>query len=103
MKLLKTPDNWLPVLGGYSMSENRESLPSLLTIKEAAERLRCSQTNVYGLIDQGLLPYIRVGNAKGYRIDPRDLESFIQERKEAKTVAATKQPPNRPKLKHIKF
>ena len=75
----------------------------LLTVTETAQQLCCSATNVYSLIDSGLLPVVRVGNAKGYRIDPRDLDQFINERKEAKTRVGRRPTPSQPKLKHIQF
>lgn len=75
----------------------------LLTVREAAALLRCSATNVYSLIDSGEIPVVRVGNAKGYRIDPRDIDAFIQKRKEAKPGNQSNGIPARPKLKHIKF
>jgi excisionase family DNA binding protein len=75
----------------------------LLTVREAAVVLRCSATNVYSLIDNGELPFVRVGNAKGYRIDPRDIDEFIQQRKQAKAGSRVNGTPARPKLKHIKL
>jgi len=75
---------------------------ALLTVSEAARRLRCSATNVYSLIERGLLPFVRVGNAKGYRIDPKDIEAFIEERKQAKGGTPKTGVPPRPRLKHIR-
>ena len=75
----------------------------LLTVKEAAQRLGCSATNVYGLIDAGEIPYVCVGNAKGYRIDPRDLNAFIERRKQFKQSHDKNSIPPRPRLKHIKL
>ena len=54
----------------------------LLTVREAAKRLRCSLTNLYALINAGDLPVVGVGRAKGYRIDTRDLQEFIDENKQ---------------------
>lgn len=73
----------------------------LLTVRQVSEQLRCSVANVYGLIQDGELPYVPTGRRKGYRIDPADLERFIQERK----IERTPQPkrPPRPRLKHIKL
>ena len=72
----------------------------LLTIADVARILVCSGANVYALIDAGQLPYVRIGKSKGYRIDPADLASFIQERKVQKEGVKHKAP--RPRLKHIK-
>ena len=51
---------------------------SLMTIKQTAAILHCSEQNVYALIEQGELPYIPIGKSKGYRIDPSDLTNFIR-------------------------
>jgi len=75
----------------------------LLTVKETAQRLGCSPTNVYGLINAGAIAYVRVGNTKGYRIDPRDLNAFIEQRKQAKQSHDSNGIPPRPRLKHIKI
>ena len=73
----------------------------LLTIKQTAKQLACSEANVYALVGAGDLPFIRVGKRKGLRIDSRDLEEFIQSRK-AQYQQARPKPP-RPRLKHIKI
>ena len=76
---------------------------SLLTIKQAAERLNCSESTVYGHIEDGELPVVPVGRSKGYRIDPRDIEQFIEKRKGIKPGTPVTKVPAQPKLKHIKF
>lgn len=53
----------------------------LLTVKQAASRMACSPANVYGLIEKGELAVVQVGARKGYRVDLRDLEAFIGDRK----------------------
>lgn len=53
----------------------------LLSIKRAAERLSCSRANLYALIKDGKLPVVQVGTRKGLRVDVRDLDAFIQNRK----------------------
>lgn len=75
--------------------------PQLLTVKEVAERLQCSDANVYALVEAGQLPFVRIGRSKGYRIDAGDLAAFIEERKVQKTGAKPRPP--RPRLKHIRF
>ena len=74
---------------------------SLLTIRETAERLGCSEANVYALIEGGELPYVRIGRRKGYRIDPADLAGFIAGRKEQREPARPRL--HRPRLKHLKL
>jgi excisionase family DNA binding protein len=73
----------------------------LLTIKQTAEQLACSEANVYALISAGQLPFVRIGRRKGLRIDTRDLEDFIESRKVQYEQARPTQP--RPRLKHIKL
>lgn len=53
----------------------------LLTVKQAAARLCCSQANLYTLIERGDLPVVAVGRRKGYRLDVADLDAFVAGRK----------------------
>lgn len=53
----------------------------LVTVKEAARLLGCSEANLYGLLESGKLPYVPIGRRKGYRIDVEDLHRFIEQRK----------------------
>lgn len=80
-----------------------EPSPQLCTVRETARRLSCSVTNVYALLDSGQLPFVCVGNAKGYRIDLRDIEAFIDQRKRAKVPAETRSVPVRVSLKHLRL
>lgn len=73
----------------------------LITIRQAAKQLCCSVANVYSLVESGRLAVIPVGRCKGYRIDVRDLNAFIQEHKFRFQV-----PPKKPmatKLKHVRL
>jgi excisionase family DNA binding protein len=72
----------------------------LLTIKQVAARLGCSMANVYLLVAGGELPVVRVGRFKGYRVDYRDLESFVNDRKFRYAAQAPR--PARLKLKHLR-
>lgn len=73
----------------------------LLTVKQAAARLGCCVTNVYALIASGALAVVQVGRRKGYRVDLRDLDDFVQQRKFC-LQPATPPPPKAP-LKHLKL
>jgi excisionase family DNA binding protein len=75
--------------------------PTLLTVKEVAAALVCSEQNVYALIKRGELPYVPTGTSKGYRIDRDDLTAFIRGRKVQHESREPKAP--RPRLKHIKL
>lgn len=80
-----------------------EPIPRLLTVTEAAVFLGCSRANVYGLIEDGELPVIAIGKSRGYRLDRRDIEEFLQRRKVQKVSDKPARPAYRPQLKHIKF
>ena len=75
----------------------------LLTVTAAAEFLGCSRANVYGLINAGELPVIAIGKSRGYRIDRRDIEAFVQRRKVHKEGGKPARLAPRPRLKHIKL
>lgn len=75
----------------------------LLTVKQAAACLCCSQTNVYALIDAGVLPVVPVGRNKGYRIDERDLVAFIDSRKVSKQQRTQSARPAHRQLKHLRL
>ena len=52
----------------------------LMTVKEAAARLRVSPSLVYGLIGKGLVRYVRIGLGRGrIRISDDDLAAFVAE------------------------
>jgi excisionase family DNA binding protein len=55
--------------------------PRLMTVKEAAEWLRTSPNTIYAQIAKGELPVVPTGLSKGYRVDVRDLEQFINQRR----------------------
>ena len=83
------------------LSDSNNHDVQLLTVKQAAFRLCCSAANVYGLIETGVLGVVQVGKRKGYRIDLRDLDAFVQNRKfrfQAPQAAAPKRT-----LKHLKL
>jgi len=51
--------------------------PPLLTIGEAAARLAVHPRTFRGWLAAGKLPHVRLG-ARAVRIDPADLEDFIE-------------------------
>ena len=72
----------LPTEGTSEGSTTVEDASELLTIDEAAERLRCSKSHIYRLISSGSLGHVDIsipGSGKPKtRIRLRDLASFIQ-------------------------
>lgn len=83
--------------------ENRASSDRrLLTIKEVAQFLGCSEANIYALKTAGELPFVQVGVRKGYRIDSRDLDVFLERRKTQSETPAPRKVQT-PRLKHIRL
>jgi excisionase family DNA binding protein len=62
-------------------------LPALLTVRQAADRLRVPQSTVAALLRAGKLPGVKVDRA--WRIDPADLAAF----REANKVRAERSRP----------
>ena len=55
---------------------------SLLTVREAGERLRVSQATVYHLCADGQLPHLRIGTGRGaIRITEEELAAFLERSK----------------------
>ena len=52
------------------------ALPSLLTLDEAADVLRCSRKTVQRRISEGALPVVRIGRT--FRVNEDDLRKFIR-------------------------
>jgi excisionase family DNA binding protein len=72
----------------------------LLTVKQTAMRLCCSPANVYSFIEDGELPVVRVGRQKGYRVDVRDLDVFVNDRRFRYRGTLAELP--QPKFKHLR-
>jgi excisionase family DNA binding protein len=53
---------------------------ALLTLREVARRLACSEKSVRRLVDAGDLPVVRIGRM--VRVDPLDLARFVRVRRE---------------------
>ncbi len=52
-----------------------EQVPQMLTVEEAAERLRCSKTLVYAMLGDGRLPSVKVGRRRLLRA--ADVAQFV--------------------------
>jgi excisionase family DNA binding protein len=55
--------------------------PRLMTVRAAAKWLALGESTVYAMVASGEIPHVPVGRAK--RIDIRDLEAWIEHRKQA--------------------
>lgn len=56
--------------------------PALLTVEQVAERLHVSKKTVGEMYRTGELPHVRIGPKQRWiRIDPRDLEQYIETRR----------------------
>jgi len=59
--------------------------PELLTVAEAAQKLRVGETTVRAICNAGRLPHVRIGERPGrgaYRIFLTDLRAFMQQGRE---------------------
>ena len=53
----------------------------LLRPDEVAEKLQCTKRHVYNLISRGELRALSIGD-RGLRVDVKDLDGFIEKRKQ---------------------
>jgi excisionase family DNA binding protein len=56
-------------------------METMLTVRQVCERLQVSDQTVWRWIKSGELPAISLGGKAGYRIDPDDLNRFVEARK----------------------
>jgi excisionase family DNA binding protein len=61
--------------GGMKMDE----LEGLLTVEEAAKKLRIASSTVYNFVNRGILPAVKMG--KAIRLSPHDLKIAIEKMK----------------------
>lgn len=76
----------------------------LLTLRAVAERTGSCLSNIYALIHSGKIGSFRVGaNGKGYRVSERQLQAFLESRREHPGKNAPPPPKkNNPRLfKHL--
>ncbi len=88
-----------PTGGGDAKGAGEGQAMTLLTPKQAAERVGVSDSLVYEWCADGLLPHYRFGrkNRRGcIRIDANDLDAFMAAHRREATPAA-------PPLKHIRL
>lgn len=61
-----------------SLQIHRDNLAELLTIDEAAKRIRMSSGWIRSAVRAGELRIVRFGKVRGVRIRPEDLEAFVR-------------------------
>lgn len=64
---------------GIALTVAKGPKSSLLTVKEAAARLRMSAASVYALCERGALPHVRL-STHSIRILEQDLAAFVRDR-----------------------
>lgn len=58
-----------------------------LTVRRVAERLGCSESHIYKLINSNELPHIKLGERMGIRVAADDVESFlVRKEREAESI-----------------
>ena len=55
----------------------------MLKINQVTERLNCSKSYIYKMMNEGKLEYITLGEKNGKRVPESDLERFIEDQKAA--------------------
>ena len=64
-------------------TEEQASKGKRLSVKEVAEKLGCSKSSVYKLIDEGKLPAITLfESGKGLKVYESDLDRYLKAREE---------------------
>ncbi len=82
------------------------STPSLLTVREVAEKLKMSLSSIYSLINTGKVASLRVGMNRGsIRIREADLDEYLESVKQGSkhTVAKMQHCKLPSTLRHIRL
>ena len=79
----------------------------MLKLKQVSQRLNCSLSNVYALVESGELAHTPVGaNGKGIRVSEEQLKAFLAEREIKGGQEPAPRQRNtgpRPTLKHVQI
>lgn len=70
----------------------------LLKVKQVAQRLNLSVAKTYELLNEGAIPYFRIGGS--LRVSEEALSVYLESCKSE--VAASRQKPRRPRLKFMR-
>ena len=74
---------------------------SLFKVQEVAQRLNCSVSTVYSLIESGRLPHHR---CPGVRVSEEQITAYLNNTKREQLEPSSPQPKlSRPVLKHIRL
>lgn len=63
-----------------NLPHDRAAEGRLLTVPKVRERLDCSRSFVYLLIQRGMLKTIRLGDIKGIRVTEKSVERYLRKR-----------------------
>jgi excisionase family DNA binding protein len=66
-------------LDGNNGGKEMDEFEGLMTVEEAATKLRIAQSTVYNFINRGILPAVKMG--KAIRLSPHDLRLAIDKMK----------------------
>jgi excisionase family DNA binding protein len=66
------------ILWGMTVQTAPAHASELLTVGEAMEELRCSESTVRRLIQSGELPAVRIGTARAVRIQRASLDALLE-------------------------
>ena len=72
---------------------------NLLTVKEAAGMLKLSQSLIYGMVEAGELPHVKIRSA--IRFVEADLDAYISENRVTGDGRKPRRAPRRPKVQHM--
>jgi excisionase family DNA binding protein len=76
----------------------------LLKLSQVSERLNCSLSNVYSLVQSGRLSVISTGaNGKGFRVSEEVLERFIEEGRRGRRPSMWPERTKPVQLKHLRL
>jgi excisionase family DNA binding protein len=76
----------------------------LLKLNEVSQRLNCSLSNVYSLVQSGRLAVISTGaTGKGFRVSEDELLRFIKEGRRGRRPSAWPERTNPVQLKHLRL
>jgi excisionase family DNA binding protein len=75
----------------------------MLKLSDVAQRLNCSLSNVYALVESGRLDAVQIGaTGKGYRVTEEELQRFIESNRRGRTPSPWPEK-TKPVLRHLRL